>query len=227
MSAVPRRNRVTPSGEIIATEARGLLFGNRGVLHDSNGQLVRSWQVRRWIACRLEFKGRRRPLLRPGRFTELFFLDEATALSAGHRPCAECRREDFVRFRQAWAATHPGASLRVDDIDRTLHSERLDPGGGKRRHPARLGDLPDGSMVLEEDRAWIVLGADLTPWSPFGYGKLRAMPASATVLTLTPPSMVEVIRAGYEPGIHPTALGSHGPIGSRISRRHGRSHLTA
>jgi hypothetical protein len=91
---MPLRNRVTPFGDIIATEARGLLFGNRGVLHDAEGILVRAWQVRRWIDCRLEFKGRRRPLLRPGRFTELFFLDEATALAAGHRPCAECRRED-------------------------------------------------------------------------------------------------------------------------------------
>ena len=225
---MPLQNRVTPLGELVAEPGRGLVYGNRGCLHDAAGRIRRPYNGKRWISCRLDFRGwLRRPLLQPGRFTELFFLDEATALSAGHRPCAECRREDFVHFRRAWAATHPGASLRVDDIDRTLHSERLDPGGGKRRHPARLGDLPDGSMVLEEDRAWIVLGADLMPWSPFGYGKLRAMPASATVLTLTPPSMVEVIRAGYEPGIHPTALGSHGPIGSRISRRHGRSHLTA
>jgi hypothetical protein len=118
---VPRRNRVTPFGEIIATEARGLLYGNRGVLHDNDGTLVRSWQVRRWIACRLEFKGRRRPLMRPGRFTELFFLDEATALAAGHRPCAECRREDFLRFRQMWMDLHQDGSPRADDLDRVMH----------------------------------------------------------------------------------------------------------
>jgi len=202
---VPLRNRVTPFGDIIATEARGLLFGNRGVLHDENGRLVRKWQVRRWIACRLEFKGRRRPLLRPGRFTELFFLDEATALAAGHRPCAECRREDFVRFRDAWLDTHPGASTRVDDIDRTLHSERTDAGGGKRLHEAELSDLPGGSMILEQDRAWIVLGDELLAWSPFGYSKTRPMPAPRVVRVLTPPSMIDVIRAGYVPAVHPTA----------------------
>ena len=206
MAAVPRRNRVTPFGDIIATEARGLLFGNRGVLHDDNGQLVRAWQVRRWIACRLEFKGRRRELMRSGRFTELFFLDEATALAAGHRPCAECRREDFVRFRQAWTDTHRG-SPRVDDVDRALHAERIDAGGRKRLHEARLSDLPDGSMVAEEDRAWIVHGGGLLPWSPFGYGDRRTMAGSATVRTLTPPSVIDVIRAGYEPGTHPSAVG--------------------
>jgi hypothetical protein len=205
---VPHRNRVTPFGDIIATEARGLLFGNRGVLHDENGRLVRTWQVRRWIACRLEFKGRRRPLLRPGRFTELFFLDEATALAAGHRPCAECRREDFLRFRQAWADTHTGGQPRVDDIDRALHAERIAGGGAKRLHATRLSDLPDGSMIGEGDRAWIVLGGDLLAWSPFGYGLRRTMSRWATVHTLTPPSVIKVIRAGYEPDVHPTAWGA-------------------
>jgi hypothetical protein len=202
---VPLRNRVTPFGDIIATEARGLLFGNRGVLHDEHGQLVRAWQVRRWIACRLEFKSRRRELLRPGRFTELFFLDEATALTAGHRPCAECRREDFARFRQVWADTHAGGQPRADDIDGVLHAERITGDGAKRVHTARLSDLPDRSIVGEGDQAWIVLGGDLVAWSPFGYGDRRAMPGSATVHTLTPPSVIKVIRAGYEPGVHPTA----------------------
>jgi hypothetical protein len=205
LNTVPRCNRVTPYGDIIATPARGLLFGNRGVLHDDHGQLVRAWQVRRWIACRLEFKGRRRPLLRPGRFTELFLLDEATALSAGHRPCAECRREDFLRFRQAWAETHPGASVRVDDIDRTLHAERIGSDNHKRVVETRLGDLPDGSMVDVEGRAWIVVGGELLAWTPFGYGDRRAVPMSATVQALTPPSLIAVIRAGYQPAIHPSA----------------------
>jgi hypothetical protein len=202
---VPRQNRVTPFGDIIATEARGLLFGNRGVLHDQSGTLVRNWQVRRWIACRLEFKGRRRPLMRPGRFTELFFLDEATALAAGHRPCAECRREDFLRLRQAWAEKRSGGEPRVDAIDGVLHSERIGPSGGKRLHRAKLAELPDGSMIVEDDQAWLVLGGILLQWTPFGYDERRVVAGTTTVRSLTPPSLIEVIRAGYTPGIHPTA----------------------
>jgi hypothetical protein len=202
---VPHRNRVTPFAEVIETPARGLLYGNRGVLHDDDRRIVRNWQVKRWIACVLEFKGRRRPLLRPGRFTELFFLDEATALAAGHRPCAECRRADFNRFRDAWAQTHPNASLRVDDIDCVLHAERVGPDRTKRLHDATLGDLPDGSMIAEGEQAWLVRGRELLAWSAFGYQDRRPAIASAPVQTLTPPSVVAVIRAGYNPSVHPTA----------------------
>lgn len=202
---MPRRNRVTPFGEIIATEARGLLYGNRGVLHDDRGELVRSWQGRRWIACRLEFKGRRRELMRPGRFTELFFLDEATALAAGHRPCAECRREDFLRFRQAWSSGRNPESIRAEALDRSLHEERIPTGGGRRLHAARLGDLPDGSMVAESESAWLVVGDGLMPWSPYGYGARRAAAGTTKVWALTPPSILDALRAGYAPAIHPTA----------------------
>jgi len=202
---VPHRNRVTPFGDLIDTEARGLLFGNRGVLHDDRGRIVRPFQGKRWIACRLEFKGRRRPLLRPGRFTELFFLDEATALAAGHRPCAECRREDFERFRAAWGATHPGAPLLADDVDRVLHDERVGPGRSKRTHPARTGDLPDGTMIGEGNEAFLVSGKALLRWTPFGYEPGRVATRRETVPTLTPPSIVEVLGAGYAPVIHPTA----------------------
>ena len=137
---------------------------------------MRNWQVKRWIACVLEFKGRRRPLLRPGRFTELFFLDEATALAAGHRPCAECRRADFNRFRDAWAETHPGASLRVDDIDRVLHAERVGPGRTKRLHDAVLGDLPDGSMIADGPQAWLLRGTNCSP-GPRSDTKPAALPS--------------------------------------------------
>ena len=203
---MPLRNRVTPFGDIIATEARGLLFGNRGVLHDAEGRIVRAWGVRRWIACLLEFKGRHRELLQPGRFTELFFLDEATALAAGHRPCAECRRQDFLRFRSAWGETHPGSSLRADDIDRVVHEERVGPDGAKRMHRSRLRDLPDGAMVAHEGRAWLVLAEELLAWSPSGYATRRVRPARSTfAAVLTPPSILSVIRAGYLPAIHPTA----------------------
>jgi hypothetical protein len=202
---VPHRNRVTPFAEVIETHARGLLYGNRGVLHDDDGRIVRNWQVKRWIACVLAFKGRRRPLLRPGRFTELFFLDEATAFAAGHRPCAECRRADFNRFRDAWAETHPGASLRVDDIDRVLHAERVAPDRTKHLHPAILGDLPEGVMIADGERAWLLHDDQLCAWSPFGYQARRPAVASDHVELLTPPSIVEVIRSGYAPSVHPTA----------------------
>src|SRR5947207_6532953 len=146
---MPQRNRVTPFAEVIETPARGLLYGNRGVLHDDKGRIVRNWQVKRWIACVLDFKGRRRPLLRPGRFTELFFLDEATALAAGHRPCAECRRADFDRLR----ALLPGSA---DAIDARLHAERM-PGP----RPADLDGLPDGAFVLVAGAPHLVRGSEL------------------------------------------------------------------
>ena len=116
---------MTPLGEVIATPERGLVDGNRGCLHNDEGEILRRYATKRWIACRLSFRGRRRrPLMAPGRFTELFFLDEATALAAGHRPCAECRRSDYNRFSDLWLALHPG-QIGADAIDAQLHAERL------------------------------------------------------------------------------------------------------
>src|SRR5215218_9616232 len=121
------QNRVTPLGELVAEPARGLVYGNRGCLHDETGRIRRRYNGRRWIACRLEFRGwRRRPLLQPGRFTELFFLDEATAFAAGHRPCALCRREDYTRFSEIWGGIHPGQAG-ADAMDAQLHDERVHP----------------------------------------------------------------------------------------------------
>src|ERR1051325_2910510 len=130
---VPLQNRVTPFGDIIETSARGLLYGNRGVLHDEHRRLIRTWQVRRWIACLLSFKRRRRvDQMPPGRYTGLYFLDEATAFAAGHRPCAECRREEYRRFQEACRVARAAASTRADDMDRVLHDDRLGPDGSKR-----------------------------------------------------------------------------------------------
>ena len=153
---MPYRNRVTPSGEIVATPERGTLMGNRGVIHADDGAHKREWQVRRWIACRLEFKGRRRAVRQPRRWTELFFLDEATALAAGHRPCAECRREDYRRWQAAW----PGEDAHADAMDLVLHADRLD-GRAKRTYDARLGELPDGVMVERRGAAFLVAGGGL------------------------------------------------------------------
>ena len=139
---MPHRNRVTPLGELVADEARGLVYGNRGCLHDAGGEIVRFAATRRWIACRLEFKGRRRRLLQPGRYTELFFLDEATAFAAGHRPCAECRRADYELLRARWGG--------ADAIDARLAAERM-AGGTRRLH--RTGRAPDGALRAPRRRA--------------------------------------------------------------------------
>jgi hypothetical protein len=196
------RNRVTPLGELIADPARGLVYGNRGCLHDDRGEVRRRFATRRWIACRLEFKGwERGPLMRPGKFTELFFLDEATALAAGHRPCALCRREDYRRFLEVVGAT--GA----DEIDERLHAERLD-GHGRRLHPALMDELPDGSFVLHDNEPWLVLGGHLLRWTPAGYGEPTVV-QDHRVQAITPPTLVELLRAGWEPAVpllHPSAV---------------------
>jgi hypothetical protein len=199
---MPLQNRVTPLGELIADPARGLVYGNRGCLHDEDGRIRRRFAVKRWIACRLEFKDwRRTSLLQPGRFTELFFLDEATAFAAGHRPCALCRRADYDRFVALVGA-------RADEIDERLHAERLDSGLRERRlHRTRLRDLPDGAFVLQAGEPWLVLGGELLRWTPSGYTERRPRPDGDAVL-ITPPSLVEVLRSGWRgdiPFLHPSA----------------------
>jgi hypothetical protein len=174
------------------------VYGNRGCLHDDEGRIRRRWATRRWIACRLEFRGWHRGLLmQPGKFTELFFLDEATAFAAGHRPCALCRREDYRRFAAMFEAR--GA----DAIDAQLHEERL---SGPRA--AALEELPDGAFVLDQGEPWLVRGGRLLRWTPTGYGDRRPRPARGLVITA--PSLVEVLRSGWEgsvPLLHPSATG--------------------
>src|SRR5258708_21518848 len=149
----PLRNRVDPFGEIFADPARGLWMGNRGVLHDEGRTIRRAWQVQRWITCRLEFRGRHREVMTPRRWTELFFLDEATAFAAGHRPCGQCRHADHVRFRDLWATVHPADEAGADAMDPRLHPERL-LGPGKPTTPVGLDDLPDGTVVAHRGRPW-------------------------------------------------------------------------
>jgi hypothetical protein len=195
------RNRVTPLGELVADPARGLVYGNRGCLHDADGRIRRGWSGKRWIACRLEFRGRRRALLRPGRYTELFFLDEATAFAAGHRPCAECRREDYNSFVGL-------VGMRADAIDERLHAERLDTSGQRRLHSANAGELPDGAFVLDRGEPWLALGAEILRWSPAGYTARRLRPEMGEVELITPPTLVDVLRSGWrgsEPFLHPSA----------------------
>jgi hypothetical protein len=209
---MPRQNRVTPYGEIIATPERGTFMGNRGILHDADGHIKRPWQVKRWLVCVLQFRGRKRTVMAPNRYTELFFLDEATALAAGHRPCAECRRAQFVQFCDAWNVARPGhgGSRRpnADEIDRQLHAERVAADRSKRCLVTALDELPDGVFVTVEEwgkRAYLVWGDRLLEWSPGGYGKRQVRPRSGQVTVLSPPSTVNAIRAGYVPEIHPSA----------------------
>ena len=197
---MPLRNRVTPYGEIVAIPERGTLMGNRGVIHADDGSHKREWQVRRWIACRLEFKGRKRPVRQPRRWTELFFLDEATALAAGHRPCAECRRGDYRRWQAAWPHGETGA----DAMDLVLHASRLD-GRAKRTYEAALGDLPDGVIVERGGAPFLLVAGTLRPWSAAGYGAAEPARAGERVTVLTPRATVSVIARGYAVSVHPSA----------------------
>ena len=196
------QNRVTPFGEIVALPGRGLVMGNRGVLHDDRKRIVRATQVKRWIACRLEWRGRRRTIMKPRSYTELFFLDEAAAFAAGHRPCAECRNADYKRFRSLWEQRF-GAAASVDAIDAVLHAERLN-GKAKRTSRADISTLPDGTYVTMNGRPAIVWGKEIAVWTDCGYGEHFARPARGEVEVLTPPSIVEVFRAGYKPDVHPS-----------------------
>jgi hypothetical protein len=201
---MPLQNRVTPLGELVADPARGLVYGNRGCLHDAHGRIRRRYDGRRWIACRLRFRGwHRSTLLQPGRFTELFFLDEVTAFAAGHRPCALCRREDYVRLGSLWRGGERGA----DAIDARLHSERLD-GRERRVHDVPLDALPDGAFVLRDGAPWLVRGDALRLWTPAGYTDAMVRPAGERAELITPPSLVEILRAGWRgavPLLHPSA----------------------
>jgi hypothetical protein len=206
---MPLQNRVTPTSELIADQARGLVYGNRGCLHDDAGRVRRRFAGRRWIACRLEFKGwHRGPLLQPGRFTELFFLDEATAFAAGHRPCALCRRADYDALSRIWRGLHPGQAG-ADAVDEQLHTERVDPATrSQRRHEAPFADLPDGAFVVHDGGPWLVLGPELLRWSPGGYTERARRPARGPATLLTPPTLVAVLRHGWHPLVpllHPSA----------------------
>jgi len=202
---MPLQNRVDPFGELSAVPARGLLFGNRGGrIHGGDRRLTRRrWTSRAWICCRLAFKNRQRNVW-GNSYTELFFLDEPTALAAGHRPCFECRRADALAFAAAWARAHRLKVPRAGEMDAVLHAQRLE-GRGKRRHRVAVDDLPDGAIIAEGDRPFAVRGDALLPWSFAGYGSPRPRPRAVEVDLLTPPAIISVLRAGYRPQWHPSA----------------------
>jgi len=206
---VPKQNRVTPFGELIATPERGMLTGNRGCLHDADGRIRRRYQGQRWIICLLEFKGRKRPIMTPGCYTELFFLDEATALAAGHRPCAECQRQRFNLFRDTWAKANPELAemLRPSAtlLDAALHLERT-VDYTLHRLCTSIKDLPNGVLISDDGQnAYLVLQNQLLRWTPGGYEQPGERAVNYPARILTPASVVRTFRAGYPPGIHPSA----------------------
>jgi hypothetical protein len=188
------RNRVLPTGEIVAVPLRGAWTGNRGgVLHRGH-EIVRAYAGKAWITCALEFRGRRMAQWQEGHYTPLFFYDETVALAAGHRPCAFCRRPDFTRFQAAFAAGNDLVDLRAPQTDALLHAER-------RAAPTRLPwrDLPDGTFVAVAAGPALVLGDRLLPWTVDGYGHPTSRPRTGAVAVLTPPSTVRALAAGYLP----------------------------
>ncbi len=195
-----RQNRVSAFGLLEADPARGTLMGNRGCLVNARAELVRRWQVERWITCALEFKQRPpRALMAPGRYTELFFLDEATACAAGHRPCHECRRDAANAFLTAWGVAHP-SDRRLAQVDARLHRERTRDA----HRQAACGELPEGAMVSLDGRAWLIAGGGLRAWAHAGYRDRRAWPRDP-VTVLTPPSTVAAMHAGWRPLVHASA----------------------
>jgi PAS domain-containing protein len=197
---VTRQNRVLPTGDIVALPFRGAWMGNRGILHDGTGRLGRArWRHPHWIICRLDFKARRRPIMAPRRYTELFFYDEAVALAAGHRPCAECRRDAFNAYRSAWAKAHAGGPPSAAEMDEALHAARIDRRDRRRAtYRAALGTLPDGIFVRDASGTPSLLwNGALHPYLGGGYGSPGRSRPSAEFEVLTPAPSVRALLAGY------------------------------
>lgn len=226
MRANPLQNRVDPWGVLHAVPARGTRMGNRGILHVGQ-HVVKRWAHKAWVHCTLDASFQKRRPFSPNTYSELFFLDEATALAAGHRPCRTCQRQRHVLFNSLWTQANLGGeggepgqpgragrtSTTVATIDERLHAERVGPDKSKRTHAATLGSLPAGTLFSHGDQAWLVWpaagqGACL-PWSFSGYGPAQGLPADAEVQLLTPPSIVHTLRAGYLPAVHPSAQPAH------------------
>jgi hypothetical protein len=202
---VPLQNRVTPLGDIVADPHRGLFTGNRGIIHDpaTKTLLKKRWSNPAWLICVCEFRGRRREVMGGRSWTELFFLDEATALAAGHRPCFYCRRDDANRFRSCWEEGNRAADLLAPDIDTVLHRQRF--ASGKKLHPLpmRLDKLPDGTMVQAGAESFLITGGKPLRWSLAGYQRVEGSIGETELIT--PPSTVRALASGFQPMLHSTA----------------------
>ncbi len=204
-AASPARNRVTPLGEIVAIPLRGAWTGNRGILHRGT-EIVRFHASDLWITCALRFRGRWREQWRPHRYTFLYFHDEAVSLAAGHRPCAECRRERYEAYRGAWADGLRVGPPSAKEINRQLHGERIVRGTHRRRlHRRSWAELPDGAFVWLDGAARLVLGKRLIAWTHAGYEAACPRPARGTASAITPPATIAALQAGYLPQIDESA----------------------
>lgn len=211
---MPLQNRVDPWGKLLAVSARGAFLGNRGILHNTQREIIKPWAHKAWITCTLDYQGVngqrvKRQIFSPGSYSELFFLDEATAFAAGHRPCAQCRRERFNTFKAAWCKANRGdesAKLSVTELDKQLHEERAIRGGGKVIGSMLFAEIADGTFLEWEGNALLYWKSKLKQWTPTGYLTSSAMPhASDTVTVLTPVSIVKAFRCGFSPYVHESA----------------------
>lgn len=197
------QNRVNPSGEIFSTPNRGAWLGNRGVLHNEKQEVIRSYKIKAWITCVLEFRGRHREIMQPNRWTELFFLDEATAFSAGHRPCFQCRYADHQRFKEFWIKGNPHSGFNmktpISEIDNIIHRERITADRIKVTYEEELTRLPDGAFVVNQDKAYLINKGQRYLWTSAGYEQPILLPDSLTLPVLTPKSIVNMFSAGYVP----------------------------
>ena len=207
---MPLQNRVSADGALLRSSARGTLMGNRGgLLHNAHREILRQYKSRSWITCQLEFKGRRRVVMSPGLYTELFFLDEATSLAAGHRPCAECRRERFNAFKVAWtqwSVRDESTPLLVHEMDVQLHRARISGKREKVTYESSIDSLPDGCFIRLDGSIYLVQGQWLLLWSLEGYVKRIERHHGRVVAVLTPRPIVECLRRGYVPGVHQSSL---------------------
>ena len=201
-NAIPLQNRVLPTGEIVATPARGTLTGNRGIIHVQDKVLGKSrWSHHAWISCVLDWQGRKRSVMMGRKWTELFFLDEAVAMAAGHRPCGYCRRADYTRFADAW-----DGNAKAPEMDQRLHKARIvSKTRDQKRHQAKTANLPQGAMILLDGRPHLLTNDTIFPYTPEGYSPPAKRPTTREVTVLTPEPMLDVLHAGYHPLIHPTA----------------------
>ena len=201
------QNRVDPLGHIINTKARGMWMGNRGRIHNERKELISPFKLKAWLTCKVNFNGRKRQIMAPHSYTELFFLDEATAFAAGHRPCFECRREDFNRFKKLWIKGNPqyqfSEKTSISNIDTILHTERINADGIKKMFHESLDNLPDGTFISVEGEPYLLFKKHLYLWTPYGYEQ-QNVGINGKVNVLTPLSIVNTFRASYVPQMCPT-----------------------